>query len=34
MAGANGQPGLGNAGSDAELVSTAALLAAMELIRG
>jgi hypothetical protein len=34
MAGANGQPAVGNAGSDAERVSTAALLAAMELIRG
>jgi hypothetical protein len=34
MLGANGQPAVGNAGSDAERVSTAALLAAMELIRG
>jgi hypothetical protein len=34
MAGANGQPGVGNAGSAEERVSTAALLAAMELICG
>jgi|SRR5215207_2504555 hypothetical protein len=34
MPGENGQPAVGNAGSDAERVSTAALLAAMELIRG
>jgi hypothetical protein len=34
MAGANGQPAVGNAGSEEERVSTAALLAAMELIRG
>jgi hypothetical protein len=34
MAGANGQPAVGNAGSDDERVSTVALLAAMELIRG
>jgi hypothetical protein len=34
MAGENGQPAVGNAGSDEDLVSTAALLAAMELIRG
>lgn len=33
VAGANGQPAVGNVGSD-ERVSTAALLAAMELIRG
>jgi hypothetical protein len=34
MLGENGQPAIGNAGSDAERVSTAALLAAMELMRG
>lgn len=34
MAGLNGQPAVGNAGSDEVRVSTAALLAAMELIRG
>ena len=34
MAGENGQPGVGNAGSAEERVSTAALLAAMELICG
>ena len=34
MAGANGQPAVGNVGSAEERVSTAALLAAMELIRG
>jgi hypothetical protein len=34
MPGENGQPAVGNAGFDAERVSTAALLAAMELIRG
>jgi hypothetical protein len=34
MPGANGQPGLGNSGSDEERVSAAALLVAMELIRG
>jgi hypothetical protein len=34
MLGENGQPTVGNAGSDEEPVSTAALLAAMELIRG
>jgi hypothetical protein len=34
MAGANGQPAVGNVGSGEERVSTAALLAAMELIRG
>jgi hypothetical protein len=33
MAGDNGQPAVGDAGSD-ERVSTAALVAAMELIRG
>jgi hypothetical protein len=34
MAGENGQPGVGNAGSAEERVSAAALLAAMELICG
>jgi hypothetical protein len=34
MAGENGQPGVGNAGSGEERVSAAALLAAMELICG
>jgi hypothetical protein len=34
MPGGNGQPAVGNAGSDEERVSTAAMLAAMELIRG
>ena len=34
MAGANGQPAVGKVGSAEERVSTAALLAAMELIRG
>jgi hypothetical protein len=34
MAEENGQPAVRNAGSDEEWVSTAALLAAMELIRG
>ena len=34
MAGANGQPAGGKVGSAEERVSTAALLAAMELIRG
>ena len=34
MAGEHGQPGVGNVGSAEERVSTAALLAAMELIRG
>ena len=34
MPGENGQPVVGNAGSDEGRVSTAALLAAMELIRG
>ncbi len=34
MPGENGQPAVGSAGSGEELVSTAALLAAMELIRG
>ena len=34
MAGANGQPAVGNVGSAEERVSTAALLATMELIRG
>jgi hypothetical protein len=34
MPGENGQPAVGNAGFDAERVSTAALLAAMELVRG
>jgi hypothetical protein len=34
MPGDNGQPAVGNAGSDEERISTAALLAAMELIRG
>jgi hypothetical protein len=34
MAGENGQPGVGNAGSAEERVSTAALVAAMKLICG